>query len=87
MLPLNLRPPKYIYFFLHEYISVICSLMWLQIGSWFSVCSKTCAEFPVPVNPVGGLDVIRVVLEIKQFFISSEENKQQNSIPDGVFLF
>ena len=41
----------------------------------------------MPVNPVGGLDVIRVVLEIKQFFISSEENKQQNSIPDGVFLF
>ena len=48
---------------------------------------KTYAEFPVPVNPVGGLDVIRVVLEIKLFFISSEENKQQNSIPDVVFLF
>lgn len=76
-----------IYIFLHEYVSLICSLLLLQIGSWFSVSSKTYAEFPVPVNPVGGLDVIRVVLEIKLFFISSEENKQQNSIPDVVFLF
>ena len=74
-------------FFGTGYIGLICLLLLLLIGSCFSVSSKMYAEFPVPVNPVGGLDVIRVVLEIKLFFIRSGENKQQNSTPDIIFSF